>query len=122
MSDKEKIQAVVKKIVDKIQPEKVILFGSHAWGKATEDSDADLLVIQRSQEQRLDRVFKIRRAIFPTGIAVDIISYTPEELERAINEHQNLFLEDIVRNGRELYSKSNFDIKISRGPVEVLKV
>lgn len=122
MIQQDKIQAIVSKIVSVASPEKVILFGSHAWGKPTKDSDVDLLVIQKSQERRLDREIKLTEAIFPAGIAVDILSYTPEELERAVNEHQNLFLEDIVRNGKILYGNSDFSFKISRPAAEVLTI
>ncbi|MFQ5628797.1 MAG: nucleotidyltransferase domain-containing protein [bacterium] len=40
-----KIRRLVDKIVSELSPEKVILFGSYAYGKASEDSDIDLLVI-----------------------------------------------------------------------------
>lgn len=122
MSTQDRIENIVSKIVSAAKPEKVILFGSHAWGQPTRDSDVDLFVIQKSNERRLEREIKLHNAIFPAGIAVDILSYTPEELELAINEHQNLFLEDIVRNGQTLYQKSDFAIKISHGPAELLTI
>ena len=55
MTQQEKIDSIVNKIVSEAKPEKVILFGSHAWGQPTKDSDVDLFVIQQSGERRLER-------------------------------------------------------------------
>jgi predicted nucleotidyltransferase len=122
MTKQEQIHSIVNKIVSQANPEKVILFGSYAWGKPNRDSDVDLLVVEKSDKGRLERGIKLREAIFPAGVAVDIISYTPEELELAVNEHRNLFLEDIVRNGQVLYEKPNFSINIFRKPAELLTI
>ncbi|MDP3741033.1 MAG: nucleotidyltransferase domain-containing protein [bacterium] len=104
MSNQEKIDKVVNKIVKGFSPEKVILFGSHAWGRPGKDSDVDLLVIQHSLERRLDRDVKIRRAIFPAGIAVDVISYTPDELQTRLDKG-DFFIKRILTKGKVLYGK-----------------
>jgi len=122
MGNQEKIQKVVKKIVKRFSPQKVILFGSYAWGKPSKDSDVDLLVIKNSKKRRMEREQELRKLLFPAGVAMDILVYTPQELEKAINEHQNLFLEDIVRNGRVLFAKPNSTIKILGGPAELLTI
>ena len=122
MISSQAIKKISKKIAEQFQPEKIILFGSYAWGKPTAYSDVDLLVIHKSKERRLEREIKLRQSIHPAGVFVDVLSYTPEELEQSINIYRNLFLEDIVRNGRPLYEKSDFVINISRGPAELLKV
>lgn len=68
------IRAVVKQIAEKFQPEKIVLFGSYAYGKPKPESDVDLLVVMetslRSRQQRLE----ISRALSPRPFPLDIIS------------------------------------------------
>ncbi|MEK7658033.1 MAG: nucleotidyltransferase domain-containing protein [Patescibacteria group bacterium] len=53
--NKEKIQEITNKIVKEYNPRKIILFGSYAWGKPTEDSDVDLFIIKDSFDRRIER-------------------------------------------------------------------
>lgn len=117
-----KISEIKEKIVKEINPEKVILFGSYAWGQPNDDSDVDLFIIQKSEKKRTDRVRDVRKAISDSGVPVDILVYTPEELEKSINENQNLFIEDIARNGKVIYEKSKnmFGITLPSRPLIVL--
>lgn len=103
----EKIRETANKIAKEFKPEKIILFGSYAWGNPTKDSDVDLLVIMRSQKSKIERERELRRFLFPSNVALDILVYTPEELEKSINQSHNLFIEDILRNGKMLYEKTN---------------
>ena len=107
--DKQFIQQKLKEITDKIvkefRPEKIILFGSWAWGIPDKDSDVDLLVIKKTDTPRLERQRELDDLLSPREIALDILVYTPEELETGINKHRNLFLEDIMRNGKILYAQ-----------------
>lgn len=76
-----KIQEITQKIVAKFQPEKVILFGSWAWGKPGLDSDVDLFIIKETDNTR-DTARRIDRLIFPRPFPLDFIVYTPEQVER----------------------------------------
>lgn len=118
----EKIQAIVGKIISEYQPEKIILFGSLAWGAPHEDSDVDLLVVKDSFMPRREREYELRRMLFPSPFAFDVLVYTPEELQRSINENRNLFIEDIVRNGKILYEKPGgvFAVRLPERPLAVL--
>jgi predicted nucleotidyltransferase len=51
MSIQEQIEEIIKRMVSNIKPEKIILFGSYAYGTPTEDSDLDLLVVIKSSKQ-----------------------------------------------------------------------
>ena len=97
------IRAVVKQIVEKFQPEKVILFGSYAHGQPKLESDVDLLVIMntplRSRQQRLE----ISRALSPRPFPLDIIIRTPEQLEERI-AMGDLFLLEITTKGKSIIS------------------
>lgn len=99
----QKISDITDKIVRNYKPEKVILFGSYAWGKPTTDSDVDLLIIKKTRRNRLDRQREVSQMLFSSDIAVDALVYTPAEMEEKILHDRNLFLEDIVENGLTLY-------------------
>lgn len=101
------LNPVILKIADKIvreyQPEKIILFGSHAWGTPGPDSDVDLLVVKESNEPRFERTLALRRQLFPPIAPTDLLVYTSGELQNAIERKRNLFLEDVVAHGRTIY-------------------
>jgi predicted nucleotidyltransferase len=98
------IRAVVKQIAEKFQPEKIILFGSYAYGNPRPESDVDLLVVMetslRSRQQRLE----ISRALSPRPFPLDIIVRTPEELEKRI-ALGDIFLREIVTQGKVVYEQ-----------------
>lgn len=109
----QKLKEITDKIVKEYQPEKIILFGSWAWGEPTPDSDADLLVIKYSSKPRPQRENDLNEILFPRDIPLDALVYTPEEVEESINRNRNLFIEDIVRNGKVLYEKADSGISIA---------
>ena len=98
------IRAVVKQIAEGFQPEKIILFGSHAYGKPRPESDVDLLVVMdtslRSRQQRLE----ISRALSPRPFPLDVIIRTPRQLEERI-AMGDLFLLEITTKGKVLYEQ-----------------
>jgi predicted nucleotidyltransferase len=99
-----RIPEIKEKIVREINPEKVILFGSYAWGKPTEDSDVDLFIIQKSNEPRRQRQMTLRKRLFNIGIPMDIIIYTPEELKKRM-DIRDVFMRKILRDGKILYEQ-----------------
>lgn len=119
----QKLKEITDKIVREYQPEKIILFGSWAWGEPGRDSDVDLLVVKNSSQPRLERERELSALLFPRGIAFDLLVYTPEELDKSINENRNLFIEDILRNGKVLYAKpeSVFAVTLPERPLTILR-
>lgn len=99
------LKTITETIVQKFQPEKIILFGSLAWGDPGPESDADLLVVKRTPKSTRDVATEIRRALWGSSVPMDILVYTPEQLEQRISVDRNLFLEDIVKNGVTLYER-----------------
>jgi len=100
---KNEITKIKERIIKKIKPQKIILFGSYAWGKPTADSDVDLFVIKESNKRRIDRAREIRKIIFGNGVPVDILVYTPKEVEKRI-DLEDPFIATILKKGKVLYS------------------
>ena len=101
----EKIKEVADKIAKEYKPEKIILFGSYAWGEPGPDSDVDLFVVKETNRSSREIEREISRAIFPRQFPLDILVYTPSEVEKKIKKDRNLFIEDIINNGKVLYGK-----------------
>jgi uncharacterized protein len=95
----------VRKIAKMLKPEKVILFGSYAYGEPTPDSDVDLLVIMKTTATQKERYLAVSRLLHPRQFPVDIIVKTPEEVESALARKGNFFMQEIMRKGRVLYER-----------------
>lgn len=80
MISREQIQGVVNQIVNLFHPEKVILFGSYAYGEPNPDSDVDLLVVMPFEGSVIQQMCQIRRLI-QRSFPLDVIVKTPEEME-----------------------------------------
>ena len=105
--EKEVIEQKIKEITDKIvkeyQPEKIILFGSWAWGTPHEDSDVDLFIVKESNEKRWEREYELRRKLFGNKFPpMDLLIYTPVEVERRV-VMEDFFIQDILEKGKTLY-------------------
>jgi predicted nucleotidyltransferase len=74
------IRRYVRRVVERFHPEKVILFGSHAYGRPHEDSDVDLLVVVPARSM-IDMAVRIRTA-FHTPFPMDLLVFTPDFLQK----------------------------------------
>jgi len=99
-----KVKQLTKRIVKEVSPEKVILFGSYAWGKPGNDSDLDLFVVQRTKESKRARQLKLRRLLLDFDMPADILSYTQEEIDHRL-KIKDFFIRDIMNNGKIIYAK-----------------
>ena len=103
----DQVKKIVDIIIDRYQPEKIILFGSYAYGNPDEDSDLDLLVIKDTKMPRYKRSREIRRWLWGIlDIPKDILVYTPKEIEEWKNVKQ-AFITEIVSKGKVLYEDKN---------------
>jgi predicted nucleotidyltransferase len=96
------IDEIVRRIIEKISPLKVILFGSYAYGSPTKDSDIDLLIIKESSLPRRHRTKEVRRILRGMKVAVDIIVYTPEEIKKW-EGIDTAFITGVLKKGKVLY-------------------
>lgn len=98
------IRRYARAIASEFHPDKIILFGSHAYGAPHEDSDVDLLVVMPTRNQH-DQAVRIRfrlTAPFP----IDLIVRTPKQMQWRLTEGDS-FLTTIVSRGKVLYEKDD---------------
>lgn len=97
------IEEVSRKIVREFDPERVILFGSHAKGTAGADSDVDLLVILSFEGKPFDKSLRILNAVAPP-FPVDLLARRPDDTKRRYDEYDPL-IRDALDNGVVLYER-----------------
>jgi predicted nucleotidyltransferase len=73
------IRSMVRRIVERFDPDRVILFGSHARGTGDADSDVDLLVVMPVTGSKREKQLEIRLALHEFRVPKDVIVTTPEE-------------------------------------------
>ncbi len=100
----EALPAAVQRLVAALQPEKIILFGSYAYGKPTVDSDVDLLVILETVATSTERYLSVSRLLYPRPFPVDILVRTPREIEQALHKG-DFFIREITTQGKVLYER-----------------
>lgn len=100
---RQEIEEMARKIAEQFQPEKIILFGSQAWGEPGEDSDVDLFVITQTDDTR-KLAAEIDGSLFPRHLPLDIIVYQPGQFERRL-EAGDMFVKDVAENGSVLYER-----------------
>ena len=103
--DAQTITDVVATIVEAAHPERIVLFGSHADGSNEWDSDLDLLIVTETELAPVDRVLEIRRLFGQAPCPLDVIVYTPAEVEQWGGVPSS-FLHQILAQGKTLYGRS----------------
>lgn len=89
-------------LVRAVRPERVVLFGSHGRGRATRNSDLDLCVILESKEDFFRRSVRVQGALPPGPFPVDVVAYTPAEMEA----NRDLpFFRSILQQGVTVYER-----------------
>jgi predicted nucleotidyltransferase len=99
------IRAVVKQIAVKFQPEKIILFGSYAYGQPRPESDVDLLVIIDTSLRNREQAAQIARAI-DYHFGLDLLVRTPQQLAKRL-ALGDFFLQEVTEKGKVLYARSD---------------
>lgn len=99
------IAEMVRRIVSRFNPDKIILFGSHARGEAGPDSDVDLLVVMPVHGSKRQKAIEIDGALADRRIPLDLIVVRPEEFERARDQIGSV-LRPAALEGRVLYDRA----------------
>jgi len=103
----ETLPQAVERIVSELRPEKIILFGSYAYGTPTPDSDVDLFVVMETEAKQAERYRTVSTLLHPRRFPVDIIVRTPKEVDEAMQggRDNGFFIREIVRKGKVLYDR-----------------
>jgi predicted nucleotidyltransferase len=97
------IRRFARQVAEHFRPDKIVLFGSHAYGIPHADSDVDILVIMPTRNQ-IDQAFKIRCDV-PACFPMDLIVLKPRNVKWRLEEHES-FLTEIMTKGKILYEKN----------------
>jgi len=106
MIGSDKIADIVTKIVSGYNPDKIILFGSYANGKPTEDSDLDLMIIKATDLPRPQRTVQVRKILYGAMVPIDLIVYTPQEIAES-KDNIFSFVSEVLNTGKTLYERAS---------------
>lgn len=98
------LEHVTRTIVERFRPKRIMVFGSHARGEASPDSDLDLFIEMDTSHRPPDRAIEVSEAFGLRSWPMDIVVYTPEEVRRLRNVNGTL-LSIIEKEGRVLYEQ-----------------
>ena len=99
------VEQIARKIAEAFAPRRIVMFGSRARGDARRDSDLDLMVEMETDEAPAQRV-RLIDALFGLRLwAMDLIVYTPEEVEEQ-RQYRNPLVRIIESEGKVLYERS----------------
>ena len=101
------IRRFARRIAGRFHPDKIILFGSYAYGKPHEESDVDLLVIMRTKNA-IDQSIRIKTA-FERLFSLDLIVRTPYQIVRGLKD-DNWFLREVIEKGKVLYEARDCEV------------
>lgn len=101
----EALPVAIQRIIEELQPEKIILFGSYAYGNPTPDSDVDLLIIMETDAVSKERSWAVSRLLLPRTFPVDILVRTPQEIKGSLAKG-DFFIREIITEGKVLYERS----------------
>jgi len=101
----QEIQELASRIAAEFRPRRIILFGSHAYGRPSADADVDLLVVMPDGGNPLRTASEIARRI-PAPFALDLLVCDPGVLQWRIDQ-QDWFLREITSQGKVLYAAAD---------------
>jgi len=99
------VQEIVKRIVDAVRPDQIVLFGSYAYGIPDKESDIDILVIMETDRPRHKRSVILNKVLAGLLIPKDLVVYTPKEVDEW-KEVPQAFITQILKKGVILYDKN----------------
>lgn len=99
------LAALVKRLVENLDVEKIVLFGSYVSGTPTKDSDLDLLIMLNTKKKGIARYAMVSELLEPRKIPMDIIVKTPAEIKKR-EGYFDPFLRSVMTEGKVLYEKA----------------
>lgn len=98
------IRRFAREVAERFDPDRIILFGSYAYGVPNEDSDVDILVVMPARDH-ISQAVRIQMAV-DAPFPMDLIVRSPEKLARRLADGDS-FLREIVTRGKVLYEKAD---------------
>lgn len=105
MVDMKKIKDLTLQIAREFNPERIILFGSYAYGQPGNDSDVDILVVLPFKGKPVRKAIEIRNKVNAV-VPLDLIVRTPEQVAERLAQN-DWFMREIVERGRMLYEANH---------------
>ncbi|MGL5064140.1 MAG: nucleotidyltransferase domain-containing protein [Microcoleus sp.] len=105
MIDTQNIMQLIRDIAKEFKPDKIILFGSYAYGNPQDDSDVDLLVILPYEGSSFRKTWEILNKVQPK-FAIDLLVKTPVEVKQRL-AWNDFFLREIIEKGKVIYESAN---------------
>ncbi len=105
MVEMKKIRDLTSQIARAFNPDRIILFGSHAYGQPSNDSDVDILVVLPFKGKPVRKAIEIRNRV-NAGVPLDLIVRTPEQVAERLAQN-DWFMREIVERGRTLYEANH---------------
>jgi len=99
------IDSAVRQIIEQFDPQRIILFGSYAYGQPRPESDVDLLVVMDTSLKESEQAVRICQAI-EYHFGLDLIVRTPAKLSQRL-ALGDPFLQEAVRKGKVLYERTD---------------
>ena len=100
------IRALAKIIAEKFNPEEIILFGSHAYGKPHAWSDVDFLVVMDTPKGEANTIIEISDSLPSLPFSVDIIARSRAVINKR-KKSGDFFLREITKKGKVLYARDH---------------
>jgi uncharacterized protein len=103
MIQRREIRKWCARVAREFRPDKIILFGSYAYGNPSKDSDVDVLIVMRlaTGQREVRQAAAIRERVH-AGFPMDVLVHTPEQIARRLARGDG-FIADILRRGRLMY-------------------
>jgi predicted nucleotidyltransferase len=98
------LEQVTRTIVERFHPKRIVLFGSHARGDASSDSDLDLFIEMQTSRRPPERAIEVSAAFGLRPWPLDVVVYTPEEVQR-LRGVSGTLLAAIEKEGKVLYEQ-----------------
>ena len=95
------IRQLCTRIAHEFKPEKIILFGPHAYGRPTPESDLDVMVVMQFEGDPLEQAVTMLSRL-NVLLPIDLLVRTPEQIQQRL-EMGDSFMRDIIERGKVMY-------------------
>ena len=112
------VDAIRDRLIETLDPQSIILFGSRARQQAEAGADVDLLIVSDAEGRPIDRRIAVERVLSDRTLPLDVFVYTPEEM-RLLFQAGSPFIEEVIETGRVLYMRKATEVWIREAEDEL---